>query len=215
MNLFEDSGPIFSQFVSDLGQTKDLTTIATYLEDWVERLGYELNPILFLQGDHYSEDDIQYPTDKMQEALERFLENAENPDSPHVIIGLFRTRETGGGNYNIIAYFEIDSFSEEYAKSRDLKIGSLGLNHQWRIDWYPDTTPVEIKLTPNTTYGDEAKQVAEIVDFWGFTVDELEPPEDDQEECSIMLLTLSKEGLKTFRQSVLNWNTFPETFLEV
>tara|TARA_A200000159_G_scaffold164058_1_gene192325 strand:- start:1074 stop:1733 length:660 start_codon:yes stop_codon:yes gene_type:complete len=218
MNLFVDSGPMFSQFVADLGQTKDLPDIATYMEEWAERLGYGLNPILYLQGDDYDETFKNYLNDKMQKALEKFLENAENnPDSPRVIIGLFRTRETGGSNYNVIAYFEIDALSEEYAKSRDLKFGPkwpLGLIHQWRIDWHPDNPRIEIKLTESLKMDDEAKQVTDVVDYWGFTEDELEPPEYGQEECSIMFLTLSKEGLETFRQSVLNWNTFPETFLE-
>ena len=210
--LLDGSEGTLSQFMDFVTSMSDdditeLSDITTYMRTWLEDESLILNTFYEDSTTKINRigDDILLTKShaRMAEGIQKvvfdYLLNPTN--GPKVMIGLFNTNEgfVDNPNYNILAYFQIEYDGE----------GNVVFDTRFRIDSY-EYKPPEVQDV-NHPPGEQKFDVAELVDFWGMTVEET----DVDEECQISLLTLSLKPEELHSMDLLNWTQFPINLLGV
>lgn len=210
--LLDGSEGTLSQFMDFVTSMSDdditeLSDITTYMRTWLEDESLILNTFYEDSTTKINRigDDILLTKShaRMAEGIQKvvfdYLLNPTN--GPKVMIGLFNTNEgfVDNPNYNILAYFQIEYDGE----------GNVVFDTRFRIDSY-EYKPPEVQDVDHPP-GGQKFDVAELVDFWGMTVEET----DLDEECQISLLTLSLKPEELHSMDLLNWTQFPINLLGV
>jgi len=210
--LLDGSEGTLSQFMDFVTSMSDdditeLSDITTYMRTWLEDESLILNTFYEDSTTKINRigDDILLTKShaRMAEGIQKvvfdYLLNPTN--GPKVMIGLFNTNEgfVDNPNYNILAYFQIEYDGE----------GNVVFDTRFRIDSY-EYKPPEVQDVDHPP-GGQKFDVAELVDFWGMTVEET----DVDEECQISLLTLSLKPEELHSMDLLNWTQFPINLLGV
>ena len=210
--LLDGSEGTLSQFMDFVTSMSDdditeLSDITTYMRTWLEDESLILNTFYEDSTTKINRigDDILLTKShaRMAEGIQKvvfdYLLNPTN--GPKVMIGLFNTNEgfVDNPNYNILAYFQIEYDGE----------GNVVFDTRFRIDSY-EYKPPEVQDVDRPP-GGQKFDVAELVDFWGMTVEET----DVDEECQISLLTLSLKPEELHSMDLLNWTQFPINLLGV
>jgi len=210
--LLDGSEGTLSQFMDFVTSMSDdditeLSDITTYMRTWLEDESLILNTVYQDSTTNIDRigDDILLTKShaRMAEGIQKvvfdYLLNPTN--GPKVMIGLFNTNEgfVDNPNYNILAYFQIEYDGE----------GNVVFDTRFRIDSY-EYKPPEVQDVDHPP-GGQKFDVAELVDFWGMTVEET----DVDEECQISLLTLSLKPEELHSMDLLNWTQFPINLLGV
>lgn len=210
--LLDGSEGTLSQFMDFVTSMSDdditeLSDITTYMRTWLEDESLILNTFYEDSTTKINRigDDILLTksharmAERIQKVVFDYLLNPTN--GPKVMIGLFNTNEgfVDNPNYNILAYFQIEYDGE----------GNVVFDTRFRIDSY-EYKPPEVQDV-NHPPGEQKFDVAELVDFWGMTVEET----DVDEECQISLLTLSLKPEELHSMDLLNWTQFPINLLGV
>ena len=210
--LLDGSEGTLSQFMDFVTSMSDdditeLSAIQRYMRTWLEDESLILNTFYEDSTTKINRigDDILLTKShaRMAEGIQKvvfdYLLNPTN--GPKVMIGLFNTNEgfVDNPNYNILAYFQIEYDGE----------GNVVFDTRFRIDSY-EYKPPEVQDVDHPP-GGQKFDVAELVDFWGMTVEET----DVDEECQISLLTLSLKPEELHSMDLLNWTQFPINLLGV
>jgi hypothetical protein len=210
--LLDGSEGTLSQFMDFVTSMSDdditeLSDITTYMRTWLEDESLILNTFYedsTTKINRFGDDILLTKSHaRMAEGIQKvvfdYLLNPTN--GPKVMIGLFNTNEgfVDNPNYNILAYFQIEYDGE----------GNVVFDTRFRIDSY-EYKPPEVQDVDHPP-GGQKFDVAELVDFWGMTVEET----DVDEECQISLLTLSLKPEELHSMDLLNWTQFPINLLGV
>ena len=218
--LLDGSEGTLSQFMDFVTSMSDdditeLSAIQRYMRTWLEDESLILNTVYQDSTTNIDRigDDILLTKShaRMAERIQKVVfDYLLNPtDGPKVMIGLFNTNEgesfprsssANNPNYNILAYFQIESDGE----------GNVVFDTRFRIDSY-EYKPPEVQDVNHPPGEQKFDSVAKLVDFWGMTVEET----DLDEECQISLLTLSLNPEELHLMDLLNWTQFPINLLGV